>query len=170
MYIQYIQGLSRSRIGTTDHVSYVAHATMTVLTLEQSYVTSAKFKPPIFSVWPCLVRYSEHFHFHDFECLLLVAYMIILRNRKRAEFGKPRANREPMCASENCHWCGHAFRLFLQLYEVGCRRHYYWRRPDCLTLCQGRLCPCSLPRRGGGEEIPGWWCLSLGLIFQRFDF
>jgi hypothetical protein len=46
----------------------------------------------------------EHFHFHDFGWLLLVACMILLCNHKRTEFGKPHAYREPMCASENCQW------------------------------------------------------------------
>jgi hypothetical protein len=35
--------------------------------------------------------------------------MILLRNHKRTEFEKPHAYREPMCASENCQWCGEPY-------------------------------------------------------------
>jgi hypothetical protein len=35
--------------------------------------------------------------------------MILLCNLKRTEFGKPHANREPMCASENCQWSGEPY-------------------------------------------------------------
>jgi hypothetical protein len=35
--------------------------------------------------------------------------MILLCDHKRTEFGKPHAYREPMCASENCQWCGEPY-------------------------------------------------------------
>jgi hypothetical protein len=73
------------------------------------HMTTAKFKPPFFCVGPRLVQCNEHFHFHDFVWLLLVACMILLCNHKPMEFGKPHAYRGPMCASENCRWCGEPY-------------------------------------------------------------
>jgi hypothetical protein len=48
-------------------------------------LTTAKFKPLIFSVWLRLVLYREHVHSHDFVWLLLVACIILLHNRTHAE-------------------------------------------------------------------------------------
>jgi hypothetical protein len=65
-------------------------------------MSAAKFEPR-------LVQYNEHFHFADFGLLLLVACIILLWNHKLTGFGKPHAYRGPMCASENCRWCGEPY-------------------------------------------------------------
>jgi hypothetical protein len=51
--------------------------------------------------------------------ILLVACMIFLCNHKRTEFGKPHAYREPMCASENCQWCGKPCAYCLYIRRTG---------------------------------------------------
>jgi hypothetical protein len=48
-------------------------------------VTTAKFKPLIFSVWLHLVLYIEHVNCHDFVGLLLVACKILIYNRIHTE-------------------------------------------------------------------------------------
>jgi hypothetical protein len=53
-------------------------------------------------VWFRLVQYSEHFRFRDCQRLLLVFCIILLSSLKRAEFGKSRAFRGPVCASGDC--------------------------------------------------------------------
>jgi hypothetical protein len=69
-------------------------------------LTTAKFKPLIFSVWFRLVLYCEYVHSQDFIWLLLVAYTILLHDRTHMEGWKPCANRGPVCTLENFQWCG----------------------------------------------------------------
>jgi hypothetical protein len=49
--------------------------------------------------------------------------MILLSNHKRTEFGKPRENRGPVCASGDCQLCGELVLQALQLQQMSfCRK------------------------------------------------
>jgi hypothetical protein len=84
------------------HSLYYNLVTWTVISL-----TAAKLKPVIFSAFygfhflPC----CEYLHFHDFEWLLLAAFIILLHNHTHTGGWKPYANRELVCALENYRWC-----------------------------------------------------------------
>jgi hypothetical protein len=110
MYVQCIQGLFQSRLGTADYalVTSSLNYNVSLVTWTVIHMTAAKFKPLIFSVLGFALSNVAK-HFHDFEWLLLVACMILLCHNKRTEFGKPHAYLEPMCASENCQWCGEPY-------------------------------------------------------------
>jgi hypothetical protein len=84
MYIQYIQGLFQSMLGTADYalVTSSLHYNDSLDTSTVIHMTAAKFKPLVFSV-SGLVQCSKHFHSHEFGWLLLVACMSLLRNNKR---------------------------------------------------------------------------------------
>jgi hypothetical protein len=69
-------------------------------------LTTAKFKPLIFSVWLHLALYREHVHSHDSVWLVLVACTIWLYNCIHTEVWKPCANRGPVCTLENFQWGG----------------------------------------------------------------
>jgi hypothetical protein len=105
----YIQGLFQSRLGTADYAQVTSSLLYndSLVTWTVKHMTAAKCKPLyIFCVGLLLVQCSEQLNFHDFGWLLLVACMILLCNHKRTVYEKPYAYREPMCASENCQWCG----------------------------------------------------------------
>jgi hypothetical protein len=105
-------GLFQSRLRTADYVLLtsflVYHGSFRHLnsrTRDRRQVWASY----IFCVGSRLVQCCEHFHFHDFGWLVLVACMYLLCNHKRTEFGKPHAYRGPMCASENYLWCGEPY-------------------------------------------------------------
>jgi hypothetical protein len=99
--------LFQSGPGTTDYALFTSslryHGSLDTWTFVHMTAAAASY---IFYVGLRLVQYSEHFHFHDFGWLLLVAWMILFCNHKCTEFGKPH---EPMCASENFQWCGEPY-------------------------------------------------------------
>jgi hypothetical protein len=69
-------------------------------------MTAAKFKPLIFSVSGFAlsnVAYIFIFMILDDFCVILLC------NLKRMAYEKPYAYLEPMCASENCQWCGELY-------------------------------------------------------------
>jgi hypothetical protein len=110
MYIQYTQSLFQSRLGTADYAlltsSLLYHGSLDAWTVV--HMTAAKFKPLIFSVSGFALSNVANIYM-ILDILLLVACMILLCNCKGTEFGKPHAYREPLCASEICHWCGEPY-------------------------------------------------------------
>jgi hypothetical protein len=69
-------------------------------------LTTAKFKPLIFSVWLRFVLCCEHVHSHDFVWLLFVACTILLHNCIHTEGWKPCANRGPLSTLDDFQWRG----------------------------------------------------------------
>jgi hypothetical protein len=71
-------------------------------------MTAGKFKPLIFSVSGfALSNVANIFIFMILDDF--VACMILLCNHKRTVYEKPYTYLEPMCASENCQWCGEPY-------------------------------------------------------------
>jgi hypothetical protein len=69
------------------------------------HVTTAKFKPLIFSMTGFALSNVTNIFIFYFEFLLLVVCIISLCSRRHVGFGKPNANRGPMCTLKIFHWC-----------------------------------------------------------------
>jgi hypothetical protein len=69
-------------------------------------LTAAKFEPLLFSVTGFALSSGANIFIimilYDF-CFL--SALFVLCNRIRTGFGKQNANRESVCASDNCQWC-----------------------------------------------------------------
>jgi hypothetical protein len=78
-------------------------------------LTTAEFKPLIFSVWLHLFLCREHVHSHDFAWLLLVAGTTLLYNCIHTERWRLCASRGPVCTLENFQWCAKPWEVKVTL-------------------------------------------------------
>jgi hypothetical protein len=102
-------GIVQSRLCTADYALLIRyHGSLRHLN-SRTHDHRQVWASYIFCVGTRFVQCNEHFHFHGFLWLQLVACIISLYSHKRTEFGKPHAYRGPMCASEKSRWCGEPY-------------------------------------------------------------
>jgi hypothetical protein len=108
IYIYNVHCVCQSRLNSADYALIFSsfRYNSSLVTWTVVCLTAAKFKPLTFSVGLRFVQYSEHFHCHDLELLLLVACIVLSYSHIPMTSGKPYAFLEPVCAFEKCHWWG----------------------------------------------------------------